>query len=238
MRSREWDELAALDPMWAILSHPERRGGGWDAAEFLATGRDAAASLMARAQRLELPAARGSALDFGCGVGRVTHALVDHFASVLGVDASPSMLTRARRLHPGVRFAAELPQGETFDLVYCMHVLQHLESSAAILDTLAALARALAPGGLLVAQVPVHVPLRHRLQPRPRAYRALRTAGLPADLLHRRLGLHPIRTRAVSAAAAEGRLRGAGLRIVGADLLRTPGGGVSTTLFATREDRA
>ena len=35
---QEWEELAKVDPLWAILTAPDRRGGGWELAEFFATG--------------------------------------------------------------------------------------------------------------------------------------------------------------------------------------------------------
>ncbi len=37
----------------------------------------------------------GKALDFGCGVGRLTQALADYFNEVAGVDVSPTMVNKA-----------------------------------------------------------------------------------------------------------------------------------------------
>ena len=42
------------------------------------------------------PAARRSALDFGCGIGRLSQALAEHFDQVYGVDISPKMIELAR----------------------------------------------------------------------------------------------------------------------------------------------
>jgi ubiquinone/menaquinone biosynthesis C-methylase UbiE len=64
-----------------------------------------------------------------------------------------------------------------FDLVYCMLVLQHLPTRAAIATYVADLARVLAPDGLLVCQIPSHIPLRRRLQLRRRLYGILRSLG-------------------------------------------------------------
>ena len=36
---REWNAFGEQDPLWAILTVPDRRGGRWDLEEFLATGR-------------------------------------------------------------------------------------------------------------------------------------------------------------------------------------------------------
>ena len=45
------------------------------------------------------PGARDRALDFGCGVGRLTRALGDRFDAVVGVDISAGMVEQARRLN-------------------------------------------------------------------------------------------------------------------------------------------
>src|SRR3954454_19384309 len=96
---RNWEALGEQDALWAILSVPEKRGGGWDLDAFFETGRREVADLMALAERLERPVARAAALDFGCGVGRVTQALAEHFETVTGVDVAESMVREARRLN-------------------------------------------------------------------------------------------------------------------------------------------
>ena len=35
---RTWERLAQIDPLWAVLSEPDKKGRTWDVAEFLATG--------------------------------------------------------------------------------------------------------------------------------------------------------------------------------------------------------
>ena len=92
---RHWDTFGRTDPFWAILTDPSRRGNKWDPASFFATGRDEVAAHMAEATRLGVPQARRRALDFGCGAGRLTQALADHFDAVVGVDVAPSMVALA-----------------------------------------------------------------------------------------------------------------------------------------------
>jgi hypothetical protein len=53
--------------------------------------------------------------------------------------------------------------------------------------------RVLAPGGLLVFQMPMPLLWRSRLQLRRRAYGMLRALGLPHTYLYRRLNLNPVR---------------------------------------------
>lgn len=76
---RDWEALAALDPLYAILSAAEAKHGGWDTDAFLATGIDDVARILAVADTLGRPAVRGASFELGCGVGRVTRALASHF---------------------------------------------------------------------------------------------------------------------------------------------------------------
>jgi SAM-dependent methyltransferase len=99
---RHWDAFGKSDPLWAILTAPDKKGNRWSIDEFLATGRDQIAALIGYLDSHGLATRRRRALDFGCGAGRLTHALADHFDEVIGVDIAPSMIDIARRLHAGV----------------------------------------------------------------------------------------------------------------------------------------
>jgi SAM-dependent methyltransferase len=239
-QQRDWQDLARLDPLWAIASTPEKRFGGWDEDAFMASGRRKVASLMERLDRLGLPRRRERALDFGCGVGRLTLPLAGEFESVTGVDIAPAMIEQARDRAaglPGVRFVLneredlEALAGERFDLVYTGLVLQHLPSRGLALRYLSGLARLVAPGGALVAQLPVAIALRLRLQLGWRAYDALRRLGVSGELLYRRLRLQPIRMTCVPRPDVERCLADAGLRIVHLDE-RDQGGVRSLTFYA------
>ena len=35
---QDWEHLAEIDPLWAVLTVPGRKGGRWDVDEFFATG--------------------------------------------------------------------------------------------------------------------------------------------------------------------------------------------------------
>ncbi|MGW2635350.1 class I SAM-dependent methyltransferase [Streptomyces sp. NPDC001348] len=72
---------------------------------------DAAAATKTFTHPLHLPWLDGisrhaAILDYGCGYGRIMKELELHgFGDLTGVDASPAMISRARRLHPSMRFA-------------------------------------------------------------------------------------------------------------------------------------
>lgn len=204
---RDWDEIGRLDALWAILSHPAKRHGRWGVDEFLATGRREIDTMLETARRWKLPKRRGRALDFGCGVGRLTRALAAYFLSVVGVDVSEVMVSRARTLNadtPSCAFEVMGASGlagypdQSFDLIYAWLVLQHIPQRSLIEHQLLDFVRLLADGGLLVFQLPSFIPIRRRLQVRPRLYAVLRRLAIPEGFLYRRFGLHPIRMHAVT----------------------------------------
>jgi SAM-dependent methyltransferase len=147
--------------MWAILTAPGRDGNRWDPEQFFRSGIDEVAALMAYVASLGVELPRRRALDFGCGIGRLTRALARHFDEAWGVDISPSMIRQAREWSRGeaCRFVLnetddlrQLP-GAHFDLVYSNIVLQHVPPRHAR-RYLRELVRVLSPGGLLVFQLP------------------------------------------------------------------------------------
>jgi SAM-dependent methyltransferase len=161
---RNWDEWGRRDPYWAIISRPDRRGNRWDLDEFLRTGIDEIDSLFAWLQELDVVARRGRALDFGCGVGRLTQALARSFEECDGVDIAPSMIERAHELnrfgdrcryHVNDRDDLKLFDDGVFDVIYSDIVLQHIapEFSA---NYVREFTRVLAPGGVMVFQLPSH----------------------------------------------------------------------------------
>src|SRR3954467_8731588 len=87
---QNWDAFGRADPFWAILTDPSKKNGKWDAEEFFQTGKAEIANAMAYVNALPVRPNRNRALDFGCGVGRLTQALCEHFHQACGVDIAPS----------------------------------------------------------------------------------------------------------------------------------------------------
>jgi SAM-dependent methyltransferase len=171
---REWNDLAARDAMWAVCSLPELRGR-WTAEEFFDTGEREVAGVMGGLEAAGLaPARRHRALDFGCGVGRLTRALSTRFDEVVGVDLSDRMVEEARRANAdrtNCRFIANsqpalsfLPTAG-FDFVLSLIALQHVSSRRAISSYIREFVRVTAPGGVIAFQLPTKVSRRLRLHP-------------------------------------------------------------------------
>lgn len=155
-----WQTLGREDPLWAVLSHADKRGGRWDPEEFFATGRAEIDTHMQFLASCHWPDHRALALDFGCGAGRLSRALAAHFERVIGVDLSASMIETARTLNADVANVEfhENPSPRldgiadaSVDLVYSNMTLQHIPARLAA-GYVAEFFRVLAPGGVAVFQ--------------------------------------------------------------------------------------
>jgi SAM-dependent methyltransferase len=90
-----WRELACSDPYWAVLSLPEYRAGAMTPearAQFFATGEGHIGHVLNRCRQLNPGFAPKVALDFGCGVGRLSRAMLRLGMKVFAVDISSEML--------------------------------------------------------------------------------------------------------------------------------------------------
>ena len=153
-----WENLGRTDPLWAVLSDPSRRHGRWDLDEFMTTGHESVRYFFDICRDRDTTLS-GRVLDFGCGVGRISNALAEKVAEVVGIDIAESMIEQARLLnrHPDkLSFVSydgrALPfPDDHFDAAVSLIVLQHARP-AVQLSALLELQRVVRPGGLLILQ--------------------------------------------------------------------------------------
>ncbi len=159
---RNWDGYAQTDPLWAIIARHDKRGGRWEIGEFFATGRHEIKHELARIRGLAPKMGSRRALDFGCGVGRLSQALCESFEFVDAVDISASMLDLARKhnrfgenctYHLNTRDDLTVFKDCSFDLIYTNMVLQHMKPEYAQ-RYIAEFMRLLSKGGVAVFQLP------------------------------------------------------------------------------------
>lgn len=162
--------------MGAVLTHPDRGSGSWEAEEFFATGRRQIADALGLVQEIGWELRHRRALDFGCGIGRLTQALCDHFAEAVGVDISGSMIEQGNgfnRHAEACRYIANAAPDLTvlgdrrFDFIYSTYVLQHIPRGL-VHGYVREFVRVLSVEGLALFQVPT------RRRARPVNARALR----------------------------------------------------------------
>lgn len=206
---RNWNAFGETDPLGAILTEPDKVGGNWEKGEFFGRGIDEIDQVMDYVWSLGLTPRRGRALDFGCGVGRLTQALCRYFDRCHGVDIAPSMIQLAHaynRFGPRCRYHLNavddlslFPDGH-FDFIYSNIVLQHMRTEYSR-NYIKEFIRILASGGLAIFQLPSTRP-DPGLQPQPLPDSALRASITPID--------PPARLAAGSKAAMRVRVKNVG----------------------------
>lgn len=96
----DWNVISVRNPYWAVLSVEKYLGGDIsanDKAEFFASGEHFISDLLGMVNKhFGHFNSQGTALDFGCGVGRLVIPLARRFAQVIGVDIADPMLALAR----------------------------------------------------------------------------------------------------------------------------------------------
>jgi SAM-dependent methyltransferase len=159
---RTYEKLGRDDPLYAVLAREGMRHNRWDPAEFFRTGEQEIEDVLRYADGLGVSIPRGRALDFGCGVGRLSQALADHFERVVGVDIAESMVERAReynrhgdRVEYRVNATEDLRllDSDAFDFVYSSITLQHIPPEPAG-NYIREFFRVLRSGGVAIFQVP------------------------------------------------------------------------------------
>lgn len=163
--NKEWEYWGKHDPMFGVLTLPgrEKSGGNpWTVEEVLEQGRAYFADVLPHWQQYGMQ--RRHCIEIGCGTGRLTRQLVDHFDRVTAVDVSADQLASARLLLGDqtnrvalMLVAAPLlpvPDGVA-DGVFTCEVFQHFDSDTPVFSYLRESYRALAPGGTTCFQVPL-----------------------------------------------------------------------------------
>ena len=131
----------------------------------------------AELHRLPLPAP-ARILDAGCGSGRTLEDLVA-YGEVSGIEISPEAAEVARGRDCGEVFVGRLEQlpweADTFDLITCLDVLEHVPDDRMALTELRRVCR---PGGWLVMTVPAYQALWSYHDEANRHYRRYERATL------------------------------------------------------------
>ena len=159
----DWIELGRHQPFFGVLAEEQYRSEHIDDAareRFYATGGpdvDFAAGVI---RRLFDPGFRPRlAVDFGCGVGRLTLAMRRHAERVVGVDVAPGMREIAaaeavRQGIDGVEFAAA-PPSDGVDWVNSLIVFQHIPPARGY-ELIEQLGRSVVAGGAVSLQITTH----------------------------------------------------------------------------------
>lgn len=164
---KNWEALAATDPLWAILTL--KKGDTWNVDDFFATGEMEILKVMRFIARHSFLKKKKRALDFGCGVGRLTQNIAKYFQDTHGVDISSPMITLANEynetfkkkrnrkrtctFHVNTSLDLKMFPNNYFDFIYSSRTLQHMKPMYMKMY-IKEFVRILSPRGLLLFQLP------------------------------------------------------------------------------------
>jgi len=214
---RHWDQFGREDPLWAILTLPGKENRQWNPMDFFQTGVDEISAVLDYVKHRGLQLRRGAALDFGCGVGRLTQALCDHFDKVWGVDIAPSMIANARTFNRfgerciyrvNARDDLAIFENGSLDFVYSNITLQHMPARFS-LRYIREFLRVLAPNGAALFQLPAEPSSQLAA---PQAGRTIAAGPLPARAFKTEISVKtsPITVHAGCRFSIETRVRNTG----------------------------
>src|SRR6185503_1336135 len=126
----QWEQWAQTDPYFAVLSSDRFRGALSPAAraDFFSSGEQQVSHAL---QVIRAHLAPGfeprSALDFGCGTGRIVIPLA-RLCDAIGEDTSPTMLAEAARNAAAAGVKAQFTRSASgkYDLITSFLVFQHI----------------------------------------------------------------------------------------------------------------
>lgn len=162
-----WQKLGREEPHWSVLTSEEFKQTNLAANRewFYASGHGNAEQFLHLLRRngcFPDGVADKAVLEYGCGVGRVTHALAQHFGRVYAYDISAPHLALAKQWTDGlgltniafsqIQHPQDVVRLPKVHVVYTVIVLQH-NPPPVIRMILEGLLSALLPGGVALFQV-------------------------------------------------------------------------------------
>lgn len=164
-----WESFGKSDPMWAILTNDKKKDNQWEEERFFKTGIRSVKRKLDQLQQHNIMLDDTHALDFGCGIGRLTQALAPHFQAVSGVDIAPTMIDLANeknRFPEKCRYFVndkpdlKLFESNTFSFILSFIVLQHMQPKYAK-SYIREFARLTRQGGIILFQIPSKPPQKY-----------------------------------------------------------------------------
>jgi SAM-dependent methyltransferase len=154
---RDWDARARENPRGSI-NWPNIRN---EEAAFFESGRvDYDRFVIPFLKRMNFDSRGKTALEIGCGIGRIARWMAQDFGQYIGVDVSPEMIRMASAYEIPRAVFQVVSGGDlggipdaSVDFVFSFAVFQHVPDRGAVLNYFAETARVLCPGGVFRLQM-------------------------------------------------------------------------------------
>jgi len=158
---KKWNELGSKNPRYYVLTD---YGEKITEEKFKEAGKKDYRDLIENdgllKERLS-PFKEKTVLEIGCGIGRITFFIANHFKSVTGIDISESMIHEAKeRLSNTTNATLVATDGlqypfpeNTFDFVFSFIVFQHMPDRKTIQSNIQEIGRVLNPRGIAKIQL-------------------------------------------------------------------------------------
>lgn len=162
---RTWNELAEDDAMFYILTD-EQKKDKWNPDEFFEIGKKQWIEFKELLHRHGLENTfnkDNTAVDIGCGMGRMSFAMSDDFGKVIGIDVSEVMIQKAKTIKEKMKIGncefivgngvdlSDIPNS-SIDFCFSYLTLQHCPSSRQVLHYIKEFSRVLKPDGVALFQ--------------------------------------------------------------------------------------
>jgi len=167
MKSKDsWSILGDQDPYYGVLTDEKYKSSKLDEGvltEFYNSGELQINHVVSLLKNFNIKVNKNIALDFGCGVGRLTIPISKlGFGKVFGVDISEGMLLKARlytrelNLDEDIKYLNNLSLApKNVDFVHSYIVLQHIETKIGY-DIIAQMVQILNIDGVIAIHVPFY----------------------------------------------------------------------------------
>ncbi len=154
---RDWDSRAREDARhyinWPDI--PNEEGA------FFESGRQDYQRFVAPfLKRMNFDSRGKTALEIGCGIGRIARWMAQDFEQYIGVDVSPEMVRKAAAYalpHATFQTVSGAELGDiaagSVDFVFSLGVFQHVPDGNVVVSYFTEIARVLRPGGIFRVQV-------------------------------------------------------------------------------------
>ena len=159
----EWRYWGESDPLYGVAAWEGREKDGsspWTDDDFYQLGEKDWADFLEHWQKYGLNP--GLCVEIGCGAGRLTMFMAEHFHRLEALDISEAMIRYAQKNIQSPNLVFHLVEGSgipgsdaTVDAVFSTHVFQHFEDRDDAGQYFSEIARVLKPGGSMM----IHLPL-------------------------------------------------------------------------------